>query len=211
MLVVRGRVLAIKVRLAESRSPPWGPSRLDEALATAIHRLMQTFAEKCGPRMTGHLSVRLQVDEEFDASSVRHTVYIADCVLGAPAIENLLRDARCPIMGYLSALSSEPNEPAASEVAATLSPHPRPRLTMMGNDSLIYLLSWFLPLDLVKRVMATLEAQLLPFLFWENPLFAPHDPLPWWWQVHVYQPLREIWVLLKQTRAAGLTGGFYSG
>lgn len=206
LLVVRGQVHAIKVRLAEARSLPWGASRLDEALATAIHRLMQTFAEKGGPRMTGHLSVRILVDQEFDASSVRHTLHIADCVAGAVAVGNILRDARCPVAGYLTALSPEPSEPAVWDIAATLSPHPRPKRTILGNDFVVYLLSWLLPLDLVKNSVAAIEAELLPFLFWKNPLFSPCDPLPWWWQVHVYQPLREIWVLMKQSRGAGLTG-----
>ncbi|KAJ5994934.1 O-methyltransferase family 3 [Penicillium waksmanii] len=46
ILVVRGHVHAIKVRLAETQKSHWGASPVDEALATAIHRLMQSFAVK---------------------------------------------------------------------------------------------------------------------------------------------------------------------
>lgn len=206
LLVVRGHVHAINIRLAGARSSSWGASRLDEALAAAVHRLMQTFAEKGGPRMTGHLSVRLLVDEEFDASSVRHTIHIADCVPGAAAIESLLRDARCPVGGYLSVLSSESSEPSPWDTVTTLSTRPHPEPVMIGSGFAIYLLSWLLPLNLAKDCLTVLETELLPLLFWKNHLFSPCDPLPWWWEVHIYQPLREIWVLLKQTRAAGLTG-----
>lgn len=207
LLFIRGHVQAIKVRLAGARSPSWGVSRLDEALATAVHRLMQSFAEKGGVRMTGHLSVRLLVDEEFDASSVRHSIHIADCVPGAGAIESLLCDARCPIAGYLAVLSSELSDPSPGDTVTTLSPHPRPQPVMIGSELVIYLLSWLLPLDLIKDLMAAIQTELLPLMFWTNPLFSHCDPLPWWWQVHVYQPLREIWVLMKQTREVGLTGG----
>ncbi|KAJ5304015.1 uncharacterized protein N7443_003675 [Penicillium atrosanguineum] len=208
LLVVRGHVHAIKVRLADTRSPHWGASRLDEALAAAIHRLMRTLASKGGPRMTGHLSVRLLVDEEFDVSSVRHTIHIADCISGAAAFDNLLRDAPCPISGYLAAFDSAPTEPPAWKVMATLSPNKPPRLSLLDNKFVAHLLPWFLSLDTVKEAIISLEAKLVPFLFWMDPQFSYLDPVPWWWHVHVYQPLREIWMLVKQTRAAGLAGCF---
>jgi hypothetical protein len=206
ILVVRGHVHAIKVRLAEARSPHWGASRLDEALATAIHRLMQSFAEKGGTRMTGHLSVRLLVDEEFNHSSVRHTIHISDCVPGAAAVENLVRDATCPVAGYLAIISSEADR-AGWKVAATLSPSLHPGSALIRNDTAVRILSRFLSLDLVKRGTAILEKELVPFLFWRDSRFSYQDPLPWWWHVHVYQPLREVWLLVKQIRETGLVNG----
>ncbi|KAJ5087731.1 hypothetical protein N7456_011347 [Penicillium angulare] len=205
VLVIRGYVHAIKVRLVEARSPHWGASRLDEALAKAVHQLMQKFAEKGGSRLTGHLSVRLLVDEEFEASSVRHTIHIADCVLGAVALENLLLDARCPVKGYLAVLSREPTEPTARSVPTTLSPSPRSRPTIVDHDLVASFLSRFLSLGFAKRAVAALEAEVIPFLFWKDAQFSTDDPLPWWWHVHVYQPLREVWQLMRKTREAGLT------
>lgn len=206
LLLVHGHVHAIKVRMVETRAPHWGASRMDEALATAVHRLMQRFALKGGIRMTGHLSVRLLVDEEFDHTSVRHTIHIADCVPGASAIENLLRDACSPVAGYLEVLAAEPTEPAAWNVATTLSPIPRPssNLVAMVENLLTRFSPRFFPLDLIKGTITALEAELVPFLFWKDPRFEPHDPLPWWWHVHVYQPMREIWLLVKQIREAGM-------
>jgi hypothetical protein len=208
LLVVRGHVHAIKVRLADARSLAWGASRLDEALAAAIHRLMQSFASKGGARMTGHLSVRLLIDEEVDISSVRHTIHIADCVPGAAAVENLLRDAPCPLSGYLAALDSALESPAW-KVTATLSPKKPPRLTLLDSELVAVLLPWFLPpLDSIKHAIKSVEAELMPFLFWMNPQFSSRDPVPWWWHVHVYQPLREVWILVKQIRAAGSASSF---
>ncbi|KAJ5626765.1 hypothetical protein N7528_004192 [Penicillium herquei] len=204
VLVVRGYVHAIKVRLVEARSPHWGASRLDEALAKAVHRLMQTFAEKGGARMTGHLSVRLLVDEEFDTSSVRHTIHIADCVPGAVALENLLRDARCPIQGYLAVLSHDSIEPATWSVPTTLSPSARSQPTIVDHEFVGRIISRFISLQFAKRIIALFKAEIVPFIFWKDAQFSRDDPIPWWWHMHVYQPLREVWQLVKQTREAGL-------
>lgn len=207
LLLVHGHVHAIKVRMVETRAPHWGASRMDEALATAVHRLMQKFGLKGGIRMTGHLSVKLLVDEEFDHTSVRHAVYIADCVPGASAIENLLRDTRCPLTGYLEVLSSEPAEPVAWKVAASLSPTPRPSSTPVGPVGKS-LASWFPEaFIIIRKTMVAVEAELTPFLFWKDSRFSPSDPFPWWWHVHVYQPMREIWLLVKEIREAGMPLG----
>lgn len=204
LLVVHGHIHAIKVRMVGSQRLYWGASRVDEALATAVHRVMQKFALKGGIQMTGHLSVRLSVDMEYDHMSVRHTIHIADCVPGASAIENLLRDASCPVAGYLEVLSPQPAEPVASRVTATLSPNLRPSSHPMGSVRK-FLASWAPggSLFLMDAIVA-LEAELTPFLFWNNPRFSSSDPLPWWWHVHVYQPMREIWLLVKQIREAGM-------
>ncbi|KAJ5165027.1 uncharacterized protein N7500_006857 [Penicillium coprophilum] len=202
LLVVRGHVQAINVRLSDSGSSMWGTSRLDEALAASVHRLMQTLAAKGGARLTGHLSVRLSVDEEFDAHSVRHTVYIAGCTPGARAFDNMLYNGPSPIAGYLSVFTF--NQVETAKIAVTLS---STRKTPPFAQPAI-LPAAFLQFSLFHFALIALEvaeAELVRLLFWKNPLFSCLDPLPWWWQVHVYQPLREIWVLMKQTREAGLT------
>jgi hypothetical protein len=213
ILVIRGHVHAIKVRLAKAQKPHWGASPLDEALATAIHRLMQSFAVKGGARMTGHLSVRLLVDEEFDHSSVRHTIHIADCVPGAAAAENLVRDATCPVAGYLAVLAPEPTNQANWEVVASLSPTPRPGSRLIGIESEMFVNSplAFFPFKIAKRAKALVETEAVPFIFWSHPLFSFRDPFPWWWHVHVYQPLREVWLLMKQIREIGIANGSLCG
>lgn len=204
VLFVRGHVHAIKVRLSEARLPHWGASRLDEGMATAVHRLMQKAAEKIGRQMTGHLSVRLLVDEEFDSSSVRHTIHIADCIPGAVAVENLLKDARSPVSGYLTVLSPDFLDTGSWDVTATLAPSPQSRPTIIDREIFGLVIPRFLSATFVRRALALLETELYPFLFWKDAQFSSYDPLPWWWHTHVYQPLREVWMLMKQTREAGL-------
>jgi hypothetical protein len=202
LLVVRGYVQAIKVRLSDSHSSTRGASRLDKALYFSVYKLMQTFAAKGGVCLTGHLSVKLMVDEEFDAHSVRHTIYIAGCTSGAKSIDNLMYNERgSPISGYLSVFPSDPVETA--QTTATLSPA-RSKPT---NARAAMLPAAFLQFSLFHFLLTALEVAqtgLVRFFFWKDPLFSVLDPVPWWWQVHVYQPLREIWGLVKQTREAGL-------
>ncbi|CAI7599626.1 unnamed protein product [Penicillium palitans] len=201
LLIVRGHVQAIKVRLSDSGSSTWGASRLDEALAASVHRLMQILAAKGGVRLTGHLSVRLMIDEEFDTHSVRHTIYIAGCTPGANAVDNLLYDVPCPIAGYLSVFPSNPADTA--NIAATLS-STRSAPTFARAAILPAAFLQFSLFQFALTALEVVEAELVRLLFWKEPLFSFVDPVPWWWQVHVYQPLREIWVLMKQTREAGL-------
>lgn len=202
LLVVRGHVQAIQVRLSDSKSNSWGSSRLDEALAAAVHTLLQSFAGKCGVRLTGHLTVRLMVDEEFDAHSVRHTIYIAGCTPGARAVENLLHDVPSPVC-YLSVFPSNPVDTAGIKVklSSSLPTKPFARAAILPAAFLQFSLLHF-----VLTVFEVVESELVRLLFWKDPLFSIIDPVPWWWQVHVYQPLREIWTLVKQTREAGLNG-----
>ncbi|KGO78014.1 O-methyltransferase, family 3 [Penicillium italicum] len=202
LLVVQGHVQAINVRLSDSGSSTWGASRLDEALAASVHRLMQSLATKGGVRLTGHLSVRIMVDEEFDGHSVRHTIYIAGCESGARVVDNLLYNVPCPIAGYLSVFPSNPVD--TTNIAATLS-STRPAPTFARAAILPAAFLQFSFCHLVLTAIEAAEAETVRLLFWKNPLFSFLDPVPWWWQMHVYQPLREIWVLMKQTREAGLS------
>ncbi|CAG8388864.1 unnamed protein product [Penicillium salamii] len=197
LLIVRGQVQAIKVRLSDAG---WGSSRLDQALSAAIQTLMQSLATKCGTRSTGHLTVRLMIDEEFDAHSVRHSIYIAGCSSGAKVIENLLHDIPCPVAGYLSVFPSNPVD--SGSITASLSSTPPKKFAQAAILPAAFL--HFSLLHFVLTLVEVAESELVRLLFWRDPLFTPLDPLPWWWEVHVYRPLREVWMMVKQTREAGL-------
>lgn len=202
LLVVRGHIQAIQVRLSDASSS-WGPSRLDEALTMAVHKLMQSLATKCGAWFTGHLTVQLMIDEEFDAHSVRHTIYIAGCTPGPTVIERLSQNAPCPIAGYLSVFRSHPVD--LGDAKATLCSAPAAK----SPTRAVILPTPFLrfsPLDFTLTVLEVAKTELRRLLFWKNPFFTILDPLPWWWEVHVYQPLREVWILVKQTREANVRG-----
>ncbi|KAJ5796951.1 uncharacterized protein N7518_005491 [Penicillium psychrosexuale] len=202
LLIVRGHVQAIRVRFSDSGPFTWGTSRLDKALAASIHSLMQKLVTKGDVRLTGHLCVRLMVDEEFEAHSVRHAIYIAGCTLGARPVDHPLYNVPCPVSGYLSVLPS--NRVDTSNVTATLSS--TDSAPAFARAAIIP--AAFMKFPVFRMALTALEVaevELVQLLFWKDPLFSLLDPVPWWWHVHVYQPLREIWVLIKRTREAGLT------
>ncbi|KAF9891026.1 hypothetical protein FE257_005283 [Aspergillus nanangensis] len=209
VLVVRGEVKALRVSAAEKHAR-WGRSRLDQGLAAAIHKLMDRFAARCGPRMTGHLCVRLMVDEEFDANQVRYVIHIGGCAQGAGATADLLLEVspRVLVRSYLSILSSLQVNGVVSSTYCKES-HPRPQVEVIipplrrrrfslyrqGRESGIrrILPALYPAMQETDKVMG--EAANLLF-FWLNWRFCSFDPLPWWWHVHVYQPLRDVEAIL---------------
>ncbi|KAF7587205.1 hypothetical protein BBP40_007567 [Aspergillus hancockii] len=210
LLLVGGQVKALKIRPADKQS--WGQSRLDEGLAMAIHRLMDRFALKGGPRMTGHLCLRLMVDEEFEANNVRYVTHIAGCTQGAGAVEHLLREPSPSLVdGYLAVLSSTSedistdSERKRMQVRESISKTPRQRFSFYeqlrqhdarGNLPSLYPVAR--QLDFIVRQTSHL------FLFWNDPRFMVLDPLPWWWNAHIYQPLKELELLLSWKGVKGL-------
>ena len=221
LLVVRGQVKAIRVLRSGGDIHGQGPSRLDGGLATAIHKLMDQLATKGGPRMTTHLTVQLHVDEQFEANSVRYVVHIAGCTLGAFAVAHLLQDGSSTslVTGYLSLLSPctttslcreggersqdgkapeqrQQDEEEEEEVATIYTEKTRrfSLYQMVRSYDVRRILPALYPAcehldDWVHR-----EADRL--LFWNSWRFSPFDPLPWWWHVHVQQPLEEVGSLL---------------
>ncbi|KNG82576.1 hypothetical protein ANOM_009753 [Aspergillus nomiae NRRL 13137] len=204
LLLVGGQVKAIKIRPADNQ--PWGHSRLDEGLAWAIHRLMDRFALKGGHRMTGHLCLQLLVDEEFDANNVRYVTHIAGCTQGTNSVKRLLQEPSPSLIdGYLAVLSSQPDD-TSTDLA-------RKRIQARASISTISQrqFSFYETLKQcdVRRVLPSLYpvAQQLDhlvgqagdlLLFWKDPRFSVLDPLPWWWNAHIYQPLKELELVLSR-------------
>ncbi|KAG2412835.1 hypothetical protein HFD88_010392 [Aspergillus terreus] len=207
LLVVGGQVQAFRVFSVGSDSAC--RSRLDEGLATAIHKLMARFASKAGTQMTGHLSVQLMVDEEFDANHVRYVIHIAGCALGASATERLLRTtpAHTLVRGYLAVLAPQINgaprlcddshtQPVTIESAI---PPRKYSLYQTVRDSGIrrILPALYPTLQKVDKINDGLSDLLF---FWKDWRFSSFDPLPWWWHTHVHQPWEDAERILREVR-----------
>ncbi|KAL3477007.1 hypothetical protein BJX99DRAFT_246502 [Aspergillus californicus] len=106
VLMIRGHIAAMIVRPVDGESD-WGYSPLTDGLSSSIEQIMNKFASMGGPRATGHLSVRLIVDEELDINSIRYVVYLAGCAQGAAAFTHLLqiKPPHTLVNGYLAMLS----------------------------------------------------------------------------------------------------------
>ncbi|KAL2868089.1 uncharacterized protein BJX67DRAFT_60697 [Aspergillus lucknowensis] len=204
LLMISGAITAIAVRPANQEST-WGNSPLNEGLTTTIHKLMERFASAGGPRATGHLSIRLMVDEELNTDSVRYAVYIAGCTQGPTAIAHLLQSTPTSALasGYLTALSpngltSKPSLdvlPGNTRTSITKTPMRWSGLCQMARGYDIRRgLPAFYPV--AQRIDWVVDEAGNLLLFWRNWRFSLADPLPWWWHNHVFHPWREMSLML---------------
>ncbi|KAL2817130.1 hypothetical protein BJX63DRAFT_117179 [Aspergillus granulosus] len=204
LLLISGLVGAITIRPANQVSD-WGCSPLNEGLATAIHKLMERFAFTGGPQATGHLSVRLMVDEELNMNYVRYAVHITGCTQGAAAITHLLQEtpAHTLVSGYLAALSeynagsntSPEALPSHLRTSISKKQYQRPSLYQILKS---YDVRRVLPAlyPVAQKIDWALEEADKVVAFWRNWRFSMDDPLPWWWHNHVFQPLRGLSLIL---------------
>ncbi|KAL2843894.1 hypothetical protein BJY01DRAFT_264152 [Aspergillus pseudoustus] len=204
LLLINGLVTAFAIRSA-NQSSSWDRSPLNDGLATAIHKLMERFAFTAGPRATGHLSVRLMVDEELSMNSVRYAVHIAGCTQGATSVKRLLHTtpAHALVSGYLAALSED--NAVSTSAPGTLHNYPRIRITpnrpqrpsvyqIVKGCDVRRVLPALCPV--AQRIDRALEEADRLLVFWKNWRFSVDDPLPWWWHNHVFQPLHELSLIL---------------
>ncbi|KAL4932944.1 uncharacterized protein BDV17DRAFT_143945 [Aspergillus undulatus] len=207
ILVIRGRITAIMIRPPNSE-PAWGDSPLNEGLATTIHRVMDRFVSKGGPRLSGHLSVRLMVDEELISNSVRYEVRIAGCTQGAARITHLLQKtpSRALVYGYLAILL---DQDVSKSSANALSPGTSLSSRLTRPPSVyraIKTLNVRRVLPALYRVAQNVDWALYEagklLIFWTNWRFSIIDPLPWWWHTHVYWPLTELDRILHSVQQA---------
>ncbi|KAL4920709.1 hypothetical protein BDW62DRAFT_162647 [Aspergillus aurantiobrunneus] len=206
LLIINGYVNAIAIRPASQESA-WGSSPLNEGLAAAIHQVMNSFASRGGPRVTGHLILRLMVDKQLTSNSVRYDVHIAGCTQGAAAIAHLLQNTHSQslVNGYLAILS----EDGISNTSMDVFTRPKASITRIPSRlPSVYktIKSWdvrkVLPAlyPVAQRIDWAVDEAGKLLMFWKNWRFSFTDPLPWWWHTHVSWPLREVELVLHSKR-----------
>ncbi|KAJ5495078.1 hypothetical protein N7539_000194 [Penicillium diatomitis] len=198
-LVIRGRVFSYHLWTEERWAYHQKALHLHQALASRALRIIQQMTSQEGERMTGHLSVKFLVDEEIEPTSVRYLLYVSDCVSGARAAEKIVRHTQWPTEGYLAVL--RPVLVLEGPITQSDSRDP----WIFGAQSLDVLAEWCLTCilrahDDQERFQERFQIEIGPYLFWKNTDLSAEDPLPWWWDLHVYRPLCELWTLAKQVR-----------
>jgi hypothetical protein len=199
LLLVQGQVKAMKIRPFRE-DLGWGKSRLDEGLFEAMQRLMDRFAERGGTRLTGHLSVKLVVDEEIGGHSVRYAIYIAGCRQGIAAVADLLDDPPRDFYGrYLEVLTSESDgnnvRPRGKSSSPVISIRPVAAQPPSSSIWMSHVAEVFKELRQYRRTYKTLDfcaEQLRHVPVWDRARFSRLDPVPWWWHAHVSQPLNDF-------------------
>lgn len=201
LVLVRGRVEAMKIRPMHRETFINDDTRMETGLHKTIRRLVDEFAEKAGPRISGHLSIKIMVDEVVASSSVSYTVYIGGCHQGSIAVAELLDDDPPSNLysSYLELLSPETNGVVDSEIKSPVYTKPRPSRKWIDYSTAwkqIHILS-----PSVVRSAEKLWTELRRFRVsvmyvvhfvdrMEN--FSVLDPLPWWWHYHISQPVNGI-------------------
>ncbi|PWY79134.1 hypothetical protein BO70DRAFT_54973 [Aspergillus heteromorphus CBS 117.55] len=151
----------------------WGVSPVDRGLARAIRALVDRFAERGGPRMTGHLRLRLLVDEEIGEGSLRYVVQI---------------DGEWGPETELSSLEAEMSTPPPPDDEFGL-------YQVVRRSDVRRVLPTLYPV--VEQLDHALHEGSKMLFFWKNRQFSHLDPLPWWWQAHIYRPLRELEMIVN--------------
>lgn len=204
LVLVRGRVKAMNIRPLRPGLSIKDDSRMETGLYETIRRLMDEFAEKAGPYISGHLSIKIMVDEEIAPNSVSYTVYIGGCRQGSSAVSGLLDDDPPSNLysSYLELLSLEVNGIIDSSLKSqvyTKSGHSR-----KWSDYSTALNQIHIPVSSVVQSAEKLWIQtqglrhsvmhLVPFSDRLENL-SVFDPLPWWWHYHISQPVNGIFSL----------------
>ena len=202
-IIIRASVEAFAV--AESPGPRLEIRGL--SARSGIHQAMlkftQRFASKFGHELTGHLSTAFKVQE---TATERGSANIIIPVACKPSIEtpSLLLQLSNKELAF--AITSIVQDPVQNGVAETFKEPVAPDQSLdihwVGWD-LIHMV--FLPAvgflngkTGLKDVSRTWFLFGYNLTFWKDATFEVWDPLPWWWQYHIYWPMQLLYHILRR-------------
>jgi hypothetical protein len=211
VLFVHGRVKVVKIRPSRYMAD-WHNSSLNNGIHEVTRHIMDKFAEKGASRMSGHLSVKLMVDEEIRNNSVCYTVYIAGCKQGTAA-SSLLADPPPDLYSrYLEILPVTANGVNGDIDILNDRSSYKQGLSLISRDYLFgqrQKQSTFIAAITSKAnrelerlnnsatvVISLLSQQSDLVELWKGSLFSRIDPLPWWWNLHISRPLNTLMLML---------------
>lgn len=208
VLFVHGRVKVLRIRPSRSKAD-WNNSSLNNGVHEVTRHIMDKFAEKGASRMSGHLSVKLMVDEEIRNNSVCYTVYIAGCRQGT-ATSALLADPPSDLYSrYLEILPVDAN--GGNEDSDDQSSYKK-GFSQISRDYLFgqrrKKSTWIAAITAkankgmerlkypATAIISLLSQQSVLSNLWKQSLFSRIDPLPWWWTLHISRPLNGLLLML---------------
>ncbi|KAH8702451.1 hypothetical protein BGW36DRAFT_263447, partial [Talaromyces proteolyticus] len=191
-LLIQGCVKAMKIRYS-SQTSGWQESSLNSSIHEVTRQLMERFADKGKSQMSGHLSVKFMVDEEIKRNTVCYTVYLAGCRQGT-AVSRLLDDPPPNLFTcYLEILpttADSANETAPESFekrAKPIWPVVAAEKTTRGIERFTY------PIETINLMSHKLGLSDI----WNRSRFSSIDPLPWWWHLHISQPLNDLVLMVN--------------
>ncbi|CRG87156.1 hypothetical protein PISL3812_04172 [Talaromyces islandicus] len=208
VLFVHGRVKVLKIRPSRYKADSHNSS-LNNAVHEVTRHIMDKFAEKGASRMSGHLSVKLMVDEEIRNNSVCYTVYIAGCRQGTAA-SALLADPPPDLYShYLEILtvvangeSQDSNDQSSYKQGSSLVNRDYLFGQRQKQSTWIAAMTAKANKEMERlkypatAIISILSQQSDLLELWKQSLFSRIDPLPWWWNLHISRPLNGLILML---------------
>lgn len=214
VLFLNGRVKVLKIR-PPSHKFKWNDSSLNGSIQEVTRQILEKFAEKGASRMSGHLSVKLMVDEEIKNNSICYTVYIAGCQQGTAA-SALLADPPSDLyrryleilpVGANTGINGDDNDRSSGKQGLSLIS----RDYLFGQRQrqsawMATIAAKFAVIEQAKTPVSAVisilgqQSGLLDLL--KQSLLSRSDPLPWWWNLHISRPLNGLMLLLGGTAEA---------
>lgn len=210
-IIVRGEVKLFVACRSSDLLMHYQALPLNSSLNRAMLRYTQEFARRAGPKLTGHLSFDFMVGEEICDGSVQLHIYPIECNPRAHTAVSLFSGPKASqemVQAYLTALSSpmtngirsksdlaDPGRDNGYERTETIAfPPPNASFYWIGHDIVT---SIILPLlQLITRrtsiwsYLQDIAGFITRALFWKDGFYELWDPLPWFWQYHVWWPVQ---------------------
>lgn len=204
-LVVHGEVKAFVACPSSELLMHYQALPPESGLSRAMLNFTREFAEKGGPKMTGHLSFDFLVDEIITEQGLEKKILPIVCNPRAHTAVVLFEGQNSDMVsGYLSALTPEANGTVNGHEEQIAFAKSVNGYYWIGHDLVSHVLHPFLRL-LRGRIGALQYIQgcvtfLNHMLFWKDGTYEVWDPLPWWWLYHVYWPGQFLMCILYGKR-----------
>jgi hypothetical protein len=191
-------------------------------LFRSMMRFVETFARRQGSKFTTHLGVDFCVDEYASEAGVTLTilpvkisVHIQDSVFLLQGMDGAIQLTRA----YLAPLVAKTDQPAKmiKSVPAARQPQTLPDEVAIpdGKTQGIYTFGPNVVSGVIRPLYSFCKLhisgietlrQMIQFLghllFWQDDLYDPQDPLPFWISYQIYTPLQILRASLQQSSIA---------
>ena len=196
-LIIRGVVEAFVASPVSILSAHLEPLSKTSVLCRSMLRFTQELVSRGRFDGTGHLSITFLVEERVSEKGSEQSLLPIKCSPSTGNIGVLLQNEGGAIVEiYLRACGTDKLSGFADSQVVVVGTDARHKYYWIGHD-LVALVIYPLLL-MLKREMSIGQyfsdcwTFIHHLLFWKEAMYEVWDPLPWWWQYHVYWPLRIL-------------------
>ena len=200
-LIVRGVVEAF-VACQDSKTVSYlEPLPESSALYQSMLKYTQEIVSRSHSVWTGHLSLLFLIHDRPSEKGLERLLLAIQCVPSMGNIGILLGEAREAVVErYLKASGPIQVNGFTASPTKVVGSSGRYKYYWMGHDLVNLVIDPFMLM--LRREMSILQylssccTFIQHLLFWKEATYELWDPLPWWWQYHVYWPSRILMALV---------------